>query len=373
MIKIFSTNYLANIFFLFLGLLTSNYAQSNSKFYLNIIINQEYRDNIYRLPDSAKIGDYRLLSSIMVGYEFGNYKDQHFDFHYENRYQRYFHNHKYNRMEHYLNLKGTLFFGENTLNINNTASLRNYKNNQLENYFRNIINVYYNLHFNTKLTGLAGYKNWIKTYPNDGILQDYLSHRFFIKLNYQVDESTNLGIKTEYQWHKGNLYPYSSLFGSNNNLRGSRYQLELFGNKIFGKNLLIDFVYKFESDQPDEINNQFNGEHQGDEETEDLITEDADFDYMKHQITVSFLYKLLPDLSFFSFNVLQNKNFNHWKVNPTNDLRRDLLFYSSNIFKYKLWERWYLKIYLNAELINSNFKYADYNLKTIGIGVQFKF
>lgn len=365
--------FIFTLFFLGLGLI---HAQNRGKFYYQLNLNQEYRDNIRIDPDSSKIKDFRFRSSFLIKYNSnltvpnGNWGAS-----YENRYQQYFKFAGYTRMEHLFNVRISLpVYKQNLFYFYDDFRIRNYKKFKHDNYQRNIFSIYLKSTVASKLELLIGYKNWIKNYPSILNSQNYLSHRPFMKLNFQLNRTTYLGVKTEFQWHKGFLYPSQSNINNIENFSGSRYLVEVFGNKILFKSFLVDLIYKLEYDVPSNLNNQSTGNNQGDEEPEDLLIEDPDYDYLKNQAAVTFLYRIDSKLSFFSFVVLQKKDFNHWRINTTSStLRSDIFFYSSLILKYKILPDFRINLYYNYEKRNSNLTKMNYFRNTLGVGLQFSF
>jgi hypothetical protein len=361
---------------IFILSLSDFYAQGKGNFHFGLNLNQDYRDNILLIDDSTRVKDFRFRSSFLFGYD-GTIASINGEWgaSYENRVQKYFNYNYYTRMEHLFNFHTSIPLNGKTLfYFNNDFKLRNYKNLKKNNYIRNILITYSAYSISPRLKLIFGYKNWIKGYPNILNIQNYLSHRPFLKLIYQLTATAFLGAKTEYQWQKGFLYPKLKSRISRGNLSGERYLVEIFGNTIFRKYFLIDFTYRFEYDVTDNINYQNSDNNGGDEELEDLLLEDPDYNYLKNQAAFSFLYRISPRLSFFSFIVLQKKNFTVWKINTNeNTLRSDLLFYSSLFLKYKVLPN--LKINLNYEYENrgSNLKKANYHRNTISLGLQYNF
>lgn len=350
-------------------------AQQNGEFYFKGNVNQEYSNNFFRFPDSSKNNDFRLLSSLIIGY---NWKDDSsgftMDAAYENRYLRYYKLIKYIRMDHNFLINGSIkIVDNNVLFLNNESRVRNYNDLKQYNYFRNIFSLYDQVKLASKFYLILGYKNWVKNYHNSALFKDYLSHRVFSKLNYNISENNFIGLKFEYQFHKGNLYPLINLINTNNDLSGTRYFFEIYFSKLWGRTLLTDITYKFENDQSNNPSNQGENNFQGDENFEELLIDDADFDYFKNQFNVSFLIKLSDKISLFSFNVLRFKDFNNWLVNPDESLRKDVLLFNSIILKYKIANRYRINFYYNFENNNSNLPSATYNSNKIGLGLQFYF
>ncbi|MHB1687062.1 MAG: hypothetical protein ACYCVH_06795 [Ignavibacteriaceae bacterium] len=376
MIFLKNTLVIANLIIIFLIFSNKIKAQQDGAFYFNGNVNQEYSNNFLRLPDTANSNDFRLLSSVIIGYNWNNNSlDGNFDISYENRYLYYFQLKNYRRLEHYFSFDGSVRIDTNNiLFLYNITSIRNYEKLKPDNYFRNIFNIYDQMKLMHHLRFLIGYNNWIKNYPNSSLFHNYFSHRAFIKTNYLLNTNDYIGLKLEYQYHRGNLYPVFSLNNTIGDLSGSRYYVEVYLTKLWGRKFITDFSYKFESDQPNNnSNNQGQNNYQSDESIEDLLIDDADFDYLKNQFNVSLLVKISDKLSLFSFNVFQFKNFNSWIVNSNEDLRKDILVYNSLMLKYKLAHSLRLNIFFNLENNNSNLNWAKYNSYKIGIGCQFEF
>lgn len=364
------------IYYFLVFSIASIHAQDNGDFYFSLNVNQDYKDNVFAYHDSSKINDSRFRSSFLVGYNdnisilSGNWGVS-----YENRYQQYFKLSDYTRMQHILKLSTSLLISNNnSLYFNDNFRARNYKNIKTNNYYRNTFLIYLKSMFTTKIDFFVGYKNRIKNYPNNLVSQNYLSHRPFIKFNYQLNRTTNIGAKTEFQWHNGNLYPNRSNIISKKDFSGSRYLLEILGNKIINNNLFVDVTYRLEYDVPNDINIQSTGDNDSDEEPEDLLIEDPDYDYLKNQLAFSFLYRIDNRMSLFSFIVFQNKAFNNWRIVGTgNTLRSDQFFYSSIMLKYKLLQEFRISVNYNYENRNSNLTKMNYHRNTISFGLQYNF
>ena len=180
-------------------------------------------------------------------------------------------------------------------------------------------------------------------------------------------------MRNELNWHRGNLYPYGAPKKPGANLQGFRYTAELSGNRIFAGKYFIDLRYRFEWDSPQDIEAQNSGEHAGDENAEDLLAEDSDFDYVKHQLSASLLYKTAPRLSFFGFAVLQAKQFRHWRISGNGPLRSDIFSYFSLTAKYRLYKNLFAELYFNLENNHSNHSYYQYSRYITGAGLRYKF
>lgn len=349
--------------------------QKPSSFYFNLNAVQEYHSNLYRLPDSLKKADYRFNSFIRIGYQKNWTKTKKFvNIYYENRVRRYYTYQTYSRMEHILFGHGYLpawNFGR--IIINERLRLRNYNHNHAINSLRNIFSFYLQTVVADRLQLNSGYRHWLKRYPNNAAYQDYLSHRLFFNFYYSLTKKSKLGLRNELNWHQGNLYPYGAPKKPGANLRGFRYTSELSFNRIFTGKYFLDLRYRFEWDSPQDIDSENSGEHTGDENTEDLLAEDSDFDYLKHQLSASLLYKTSPRLSFFCFSVLQSKNFNHWHTSQNGPLRRDIFGYISLTARYKLYKNLFAELYYNLENNHSNLSYYKYSRIITGAGLRYKF
>lgn len=364
------------------------YAQNKKHFYFNFNINQEYKDNIYRNINTTKINSLKFRSSILMGFKFNfNQIETKFNISYENRYQKYFNASQLNRIENYLRIWAQhLTSNKNSIYINNISKLRTYSNDSIFNYFRNIFSIYDRYNLNDKINLFAGLFYWIKNYYNASLLQKYESQRPFIKFIYQISSTTFLGVKTELQWHTGNLYAFYRFKMPYNDLSGLRYSFDVFANKIFSSHFIGNISYKFESDVPSVTNSQFenvnidnnidniNNNFHGDEDTQDLLINDPDFDYIKNQITLSLLYKLNSHFSIYDFNIIQLKSFNNWFLTKVSDkTRNDVFVYSSFILKYMFNHSLKFSFYFNLENKSSNLPIFKYHRNTIGVGIHYKF
>lgn len=373
MIKI-EFNYSGIILFLILTTVLL-YGQDKQSFYFNLNASQEYLNNLYRLPDSLKKTDYRFNSFARFGYQ----KDWpetkgYVNVYYENRFRRYYKYQTYNRMEHILFGHGYLpFWSFGRLIINERLHFRNYSQNHDINSLLNIFSIYLRKTIAVDWQLNSGYRLWLKHYPNTSLYQDYLSHRLFINFYFALNRKSKFGLQNEFNWHQGNLYPYGAPKAPGANLNGFRFTTEISGSQIIREKFFIDLRYRFEWDSPQDISNQQNGEHFGDENTEEILAEDSDFDYVKHQLSSSLLYKAAQRLSFFGFAVLQTKRFQHWQINENGPLRSDIFGYLSLTAKYRLHKTLFAEIYFNLENNHSNYSYYQYSRQIVGAGLRYKF
>ena len=351
------------------------YGQKKPSFYFNLNAAQEYHSNLYRLPDSLKKADYSFNSFVRLGYH-KNWREEggNLNIYYENRLRLYYTYQTYNRMEHLLFGHGYLTLWPRTrLIINERLRFRDYNHSNSINSLRNVFSFYLQTAIADRLQLNSGYRHWLKRYPNNAAYQDYLSHRLFFNFYYSLNKKSKLGLRNELNWHKGNLYPYGAQKKPGANLHGFRYTGELSGNRIFAGKYFIDLRYRFEWDSPQDIDIQNTGEHTGDENAEDLLAEDSDFDYVKHQLSASLLYKTTPRLSFFGFAVLQAKHFNHWRITKNDPLRSDIFGYLSFTAKYKLDNNLFAELYYSLENNHSNHTFYQYSKQISGAGLRYKF
>jgi len=351
------------------------YGQNKSSFYFNLTATEEYHSNLYRLPDSLKKADYRFNSFSRFGYEkTWPAMKKNLNIYYENRFCHYNKYQTYDRMSHILYGRGYLpVWTLGKLVVNERLRLRDYSKSRNINSLRNIFSVYLQTDVTDSLLINSGYRHWLKRYPNNSEYEDYFSNRLFFNLYYSLTKQSKIGLRNEFSWHTGNLYPYGVPKKPETNLDGFRYILEFSYNRILGEKYLLDLRYSFEWDNPQEIDNEQTGEHFGDENTEDLLAEDSDFDYIKHQFSASLLYKIVHRLSFFGLAVLQTKKFQHWRIDESRPLRSDVFGYLSLTVKYQLLENLSAEFYYNLENNQSNHYYYQYSRQITGSGLRYKF
>lgn len=345
-----------------------------SPFYFNLNAAQEYHSNLYRLPDSLKKADYRFNSFVRFGYK-NNWPEtkKSVNIYYENRLRHYYTHQTYSRMSHLLFVHGYLSLGPiGRMILNERLRFRDYNQNRNINSLRNVFSAYLQTALTDGLKLNSGYRHWLKRYPNNAAYQDYLSHRLFFNFYYTLNKKSKLGLRNELNWHRGNLYPYGAPKKPGANLQGFRYTSELSGNSIFARKYFIDLRYRFEWDSPQDIEAQNSGEYTGDENAEDLLAEDSDFDYLKHQLSASLLFKATQKLSFFGFAVLQAKYFSHWHISQNGPLRKDIFGYLSLTAKYRLHTNLFAELYFNLENNHSNLSYYQYSRQICGAGLRYK-
>ena len=351
------------------------YGQKQSSFYFNLNAAQEYHSNLYRVPDSLRKDDFRFNSFLRIGFRSSQIQTkQHFNIYYENRLQSYFTYQAYNRMENIL--AGSIsipFWSKNKLYINNRLRFRSYTKSKSLNYLRNVFTAYTKLNMFESWHIGTGYRHWLKHYPTTASYKDYLSSRLFLTLRYNPDNKTEIGLKTELNWHRGNLYPFDSPKIKGASLEGNRFAAIFSGNKIFAKKYFWDLRYRFEFDSPKDFEVQAFGEYFDDENTEDILAEDSDFDYAKHQFSSSILYKAFPQISFFGFAVIQTKKFQHWRIAENGALRRDFFSYFSLNVKYNFNNDFYTNAYFNFERNISNHSHYRYSREITGLSLRYKF
>jgi len=349
-------------------------AQKKHFFYFNLNGAEEYHSNLYRLPDSLKKADSRFNAFARVGFRKNWPMSQKaINVYYENRYRRYYKNQTFSRMEHILFGHGYFALGSlGRLIVTNRLRFRNYQHSLKLNSLRNIFSFYLRTIVTDKLQLNSGYRRWLKNYPNTVSYQNYSSNRLFLNGYYAWGKKGKIGFLNELNWHQGNIYPFGPQAKPGVNLNGFRYKAELSGDRIIGANYFIDLRYRFEWDQPQEVDIQNSGEHTGDESTEEILAEDSDFDYVKHQLSTSLLYKFGPRLAFLIFAVVQTKRFRHWRIQNNGPLRDDFFYYFTLTAKYRLNQNLFAEFYFNLENNHSNHSFYQYSRQVTGAGLRIK-
>lgn len=346
------------------------FAQNKHQFSLWSQVNGEYRDNIIRYPDSLKVRDYRTNLFFLADYHKKNSRNSNWRFSYELRYHRYVEYKEYTRHDHLL--RGVLrkpIYGTTKLHIANEFRVRYYSSSSIFNYRRNILDSYISMKVPFLRQLSLGYQNWLKTYPNGSSFQTYLSNRYFIRMNRRMSRTAHIGVKFELQKHQGNLYPGSTAPDQLLNLKGYRYVFHFVFDKIITPKILANVVYRFENDRPEDSDVNQIGENVGDENTKELLTEDYDFGYSKHQFTFSALFKINPRISFLTFYLFQHKKFHYWQINTNGPNRKDKLLFFSNILKIKLYKSIGIEFQYNFEHNYTNLLAYKYMLNSISLGL----
>jgi len=351
------------------------FGQNEKPFYVNLSAIQEYRSNIYRVEDSLKTADSRINTYFRIGFQkSAPVSKQYLNIYYENQIKQYYNYQIYCRMEHVLFGNYHISPGKNTqINITDRFQFRDYSNSESLNYYRNILTFYIRQTLLNDWQISTGYRHWLKQYPANPIIRDYSSNRVFLTNTYDLDTKTRIGLKNEFSWHSGNLYPFDVSVNDTLNPIGTRYSVELFGRTIVRKKYFIDFRYTLETDRPEDFRNNEEGEYSGDEETEDILAEDSDFDYTKHKVSSSVLFKASERFSLFGFGVIQSKRFQHWMTENENQHRRDLLLYLSLNAKIELLKNLSMDFNYNLENNHSNLPSFQFSTSVIGIGLRYRF
>lgn len=346
------------------------WAQKNNTFSIRGKINVAYRNNITRVPDSLKIADFRSTIFLYAAYRQRTSQRGRWDISYELRNYRYARYQRYHRHDHilYASWQNNLYANVR-LHINNELHARFYPYSHLYNYRRNILNAYLSMPGPILQRVTFGYQNWIKAYPNSGSYQNYKSHRIYARLAGPVDSNTRLGLKMEFQKHQGNLYPGSTATNQVLNQNGNRFVLQLFLEKVVKRKIFSSFTYKLENDIPDNPDFDQTGEHVGDENTEELLAEDSDFGYLKHQASLSTLFKINSRMSFMIFYLAQLKNFHYWRIYKRGPKRQDRLIFLSNILKVKVYKNIGIEIQYNYEKNYTNLGFYRYQMSSFLLGL----
>ncbi|MFC1618814.1 hypothetical protein ACFL45_02610 [Candidatus Neomarinimicrobiota bacterium] len=338
-----------------------------------IKVESEYRDNILRALDSLKLDDYRLnlyvganlsLSSELLGNPSINYN---------HRLYRYGEFDRYNRYEHLVNASLLKSYGAITrLSINDEFRTRNYPEYSTWAYRRNILEG--NLHFLLPrlLTPAIGFQSWHKEYPHNEGLSDYSSNRFYFRLAGLYKEKTNFAMKYEIQEHNGNIYPGSNYANLPQKLEGERHVVQFSGDRIFRDKLLAEVTWRYEDDKSGGVEWEVDDEEEEDidEDIEDLLEEDSDFNYLKHQLGISFIYRLSNRLSLLSFTAVHHKRFKDWDIEGEHSRRRDYTAYQSTILQFKPANVWSIDLKYIIEYRQSNLNTVDYVGQSIVLGIS---
>lgn len=348
-------------------------AQNSGLFAVNGKINAEYRDNIGRKPNALRKADLRSTMFLYAAYRHRSIQRGSWAASYELRNYLYAQHQQYQRHDHIL-------FGSwqnaNSANLkvhmNDEFSMRFYPYSHFFNYRRNIFNIYTSRKIPYFQRFTLGYKNWIKTYPNETLYQNYSSHRIYIKLSGRFAREARFGIKCELQQHRGTLYPGSTAPGQVLNQDGDRFVLQLFLDKVMNRKVFSNISYKMENDIPDSPDYYQTGENRGDENSEELLAEDADFGYLKHQVSLSTLFKINSRVSFMIFYLAQMKHFHYWRVSELGPKRKDRLVFLSNVFKYKIYKDLGLELHYNFEQNSSNLGFYQYQMNSISLGIFYQ-
>lgn len=346
------------------------WAQKKNVFSIRGKINGAYRNNITRVTDSLKIADFRSTMFLYAAYRQRTGQSQRRELSYELRNYRYARYQKYHRHDHilYASWQNNIY-ASIKLHFNNEFHARFYPYSHLYNYRRNILDGYLSMPGPILQKITFGYQNWIKTYPNSSSYQNYTSHRIYTRLAGPLDNNTRVGLKIEYQNHQGNLYPGSTAANQMLNQNGNRFVLQLFLEKVMERKIFSNLTYKLENDIPDNPDLDQTGEHVGDENTEELLAEDADFGYLKHQLSLSTLFTINSRMSFMIFYLAQLKNFNYWRIYDKGPKRQDRLVFLSNILKIKVYKNLGLEFQYNFEKNLTNLGPYCYQMSSFSLGL----
>jgi len=169
------------------------------------------------------------------------------------------------------------------------------------------------------------------------------------------------------------LYPGSSVDSLSRDLDGRRYVFLAAIDKMLWTKLFANISYRFENDLPSNGEISQTGEHIGDENNEDWLTEDSDLGYLKNQFSLSMLYKLNSRVSIMAFYLMYNKNFQYWYVTPRGAKRFDRLFFISHILKINLYKGTALLWQHNFENNRTNLKSYHYRTNSFSAGLSVQF
>ncbi len=367
-----------NLIIIFLTMLlllnpVTTFAQNSHSLKLSAQMTQEYSSNFIRMPDSLKISDYRTNLFLNVGLHKPILHNGRLEFYYELRYNHYHEYQNYNRQDHLADLKFQKpIFRDIKLHFSDEFRARFSATRQFS-YYRNIFNLFLNVPITTQNRAYIGFQNWTKNYPGTTQLQGYQSSRLYSKVNLMLTPTTTFGLKFEYQFHGGDLYPGSSVDSLSRDLDGRRYVFLASIDKMLWTKLFANISYRFENDLPSNGEINQTGEHIGDENNEDWLAEDSDFGYLKNQFSFSALMKLNARISVMAFYLVYNKNFQYWYVTTGGAKRFDRLFFISHILKINLYKGTALLLQHNFENNYTNLKSYRYRMNSFSAGLSVQF
>lgn len=334
----------------------------------------EFRSNISRLPGYLDEEDYRANFFLTAGKQWPLSPQGKLSLSYELRHYRYTEYKDFTRYDHSgRSVFQTMLGSQVKLTASDEIRWRSHPIAERFNYRRIVFNIYARKNFGALYTMTLGYQNWIKSYPRNAALRNYQSHRVFVTISRDFSPNTNISGRLEYQEHRGNLYPGSTAPEQSLRVSGDRLVLNLGLDKIFGRKLIANFVYRVELDRADDFKMQQNGEHSDDEDTEEFLSDDSDFGYLKNQAALSAVLKMNARFSLVIFDLLYDKRFQYWQITPAGPLRHDRLIFLSHTLKIRLSDRFSFDIRQNYEHNLTNLDFYKYKINSAALGLSFAF
>ncbi len=348
-------------------------AQGTIPLKLTVRVTGEHRDNVSRVPDSSKFSDYRTNYSLLAEYRDRIYKDIRGAFSYDGRYHRYNNQDRFNRHDHRVRLSlSKPVYKKLRIGIEEDLRLRFHPSLKNINHERNVFDIFIKFPFLANGQMSAGFQNWSKKYPNNDLLQRFKSNRYYLKYSRQIMQRTNVGLKYTFQSHRGNLFPGSTAPNQQLREESIRHVVNFTIDRIINRRLLLGFTYRYELDEPDEPDFDEFGRRLSDEEAEELLTDDAEFGYEKHQLSLSTVIKFNSQISLVTFYLIQFKQFDEWELFTGGPNRRDDLLFLSNLLRVKFYKDFGLQVRYNLENNDTNLAFYQYRLNAISAGLYWQ-
>ena len=348
-------------------------AQNSSSVKITAKVTGEHRDNVNRVPDSSKFSDYRTNYLFLAEYRNRFYKNIRSVFLYDGRYHRYNTRDTFNRHDHRFRMSfSKAVYKKLRISIEEDLRLRFHTSLSSINHQRNIIDFSLKLPVFSKGQLVAGYQNWAKRYPDNELLQRFQSNRYYLKFSRQIVQRTNVGLKYTLQSHRGNLFPGSTAPDQQLREESIRHVVNFTIDRIINRRLFIGAAYRYEDDEPDEPDFDEFGRRLNDEEAEELLTDDADFGYDKHQFSLSSVVKFNSRISLITFYLIQFKQFDEWEIFEDGPDRNDDLIFLSNLLRIDFYKDFGLQLRYNFENNNTNLSFYKYRLNAISAGLYWQ-
>lgn len=344
-------------------------AQEKVNYTLTAKLTGEHRDNITRAPDSSRRSDFR--SNLFL---FGEYRkklknEARWNLSYELQYHRYNSERDFDRHDHLIRGAFSIpLFKSIKFNLSDEFRLRFHPSLDALNYLRNIGDISLRFPFFLKQQMAFGFQSWNKTYPNTRQFRDFVSNRYYLSLNRRLASNMSMSIKGAFQEHRGTLFPGSTAPDQLLNQESARWVFNFSLDKIFSRKLLAGLAYRYENDEPDIFDSDDIGRHISDEDAIELLADDADFGYRKHQLSLSTLIKINTRVSLITFYLMQLKDFKYWEVSEDGPLREDDLIFLSTQLKISIHKKSGIQLQYNFESNDTDVGLYHYQLNSVSFG-----
>ncbi len=215
-----------------------------------------------------------------------------------------------------------------------------------------------------------GYQNWLKSYSDDPTLRTYVSNRVYLRYEREFDRGTNLGAKLEYQNHTGSLYVGSTAPDTQPNNEGNRFVFRVDADKVFSSRFIANLNYRYELDHADGFSLEQKGENFDDENAEEILADDSDFGYSKHQAALSVLLRANRRVSFLLLYQFYSKGFQFWRISPDGPKRRDQIAFLSNKIRFKFSKTLGVDLRYDFETNHTNLHLYSYTIHSVSLGLN---